>query len=179
MLFTGSWLLLGLSHDGYSQVHGSISVLAAYGAPYWWVLTVGFLVQATAMASAAWLLQATAPVAARLLGVNAVATLVVASARIGCDGGDVDWCTASAHPLSDGVHTAAATIALTALSLAPLAFGLRRGRRQAGAALLCFATMAPLLVAFGVVAGSGWAEKAVVTIGIFWAAVAATRKAAV
>ncbi|MGI8628184.1 MAG: DUF998 domain-containing protein [Geodermatophilaceae bacterium] len=177
MLFTGSWLLLGLSHDGYSQVRGSISVLAGYGAPYAWVLTVAFLVQAAAMASAGWLLRRTAGSAAGLLAVNAVATIVVATARIGCNGGDADWCTPSAHPLSEGVHTVAATTALATLSLAPLAFGLRRDRKHSPVALACFAVMAPLLVAFGVLAGTGWAEKAVVTIGIFWAALTASRYA--
>ncbi len=176
VVFTGSWLLLGFSHDGYSHVEGSISVLAAYGAPGAWVMAVAFVVQAVAMAVAGWLLRPVDRLTAAVLAVNATATLVVAVARVGCGGGDAAWCTPSAHPLSQVVHVVAATIALTTLSLAPLVLGLRRRSThptEARAALACFAVLAPLLVWFGFADAAGWAEKAVVTIGIFWAAVAA------
>lgn len=173
VVFTGSWLLLGLSHDGYSHVNGSISVLAAYGAPGAWVMTVAFVVQAAAMALAGRLLRSADGWTAALLVVNAAATLIVAVARIGCGGADADWCTPSAHPLSEAVHVVAATVALGTLSLAPLAFGLHRRLPAAGLALGCFVVMAPLLVWFGIAGSAGWAEKAVVTIGIWWAALAA------
>lgn len=139
-------------------------------------MTVGFVVQAAAMALAGWLLATVDRVTAALLAVNSVATVVVAAARIGCGGVDADWCTPSAHPLSEGFHLVAATIALGTLSLAPLAFGLRRWRERRAeslTALAAFAVMAPLLVWFGIASGAGWAEKAEVTIGIFWAALAA------
>jgi hypothetical membrane protein len=174
--YTATWLVLGVSNDGYSHVDGSISVLGAYGAPYAWVMAVAFVVQATAMALAGWLLHAVDRPTSALLTVNAVATVVVAAARIGCGQGDADWCTPSMHPLSEAVHTMAATVALVTLSVAPLVFGLRRWRERRAeslTALAAFAVMAPLLVWFGIASGAGWAEKAEVTIGIFWAALAA------
>ena len=176
VLYTATWLLLGVSNDGYSHVDGSISVLGAYGAPYAWVMAVAFVVQACAMGLAGWLLRSVDRPTSVLLTVNAVATVVVASARIGCGQGEADWCTPSVHPLSDAVHTVAATIALVTLSMAPLVFGLRQRRERRSeslTALAAVAVMAPLLVWFGVASGAGWAEKTEVTIGSFWAATAA------
>lgn len=139
-------------------------------------MIAAFGVQATAMALAGWLLRSADRPTAALLVVNAAATVVVAAARVGCGCGDAEWCTPSAHPASQGVHTVAATVSLVTLSLSPLVFGLRRrhgGRDESRVALACFAVMAPLLVLFGAADAAGWAEKAVVTVGIFWAAVTA------
>ena len=178
--YTAVWLLLGLSHDGYSHVAGSVSILAAYGAPGAGLMTAAFVVQGAAMALAARLLRpADGPTSVALM-VNAAATLVVAAARVGCGDGDAAWCTPSAHPLSEGVHVVAATVALSTLVLAPLLFGLRRRRDHqvgSGLALACFAVMAPLLVWFGIADAAGWAEKLVISIGIFWAALTASRHA--
>lgn len=179
ILYTTAWLLLGFSHDGYSHVGGSISVLAAYEAPYAWVMTAAFVLQAAAMAIAGWLLRFADRATFVILAINAIATVAVAAARIGCGSEDATWCTPSEHPLSTAVHIGVATIALVTLSLAPLVFGLRTrssNRDGSRAALACFAVMVPLLVWFGIAETSGWAEKAVVTIGIFWAALAAVRQ---
>ncbi|MEJ7695122.1 MAG: hypothetical protein WKF78_00270 [Candidatus Limnocylindrales bacterium] len=71
---------------------------------------------------------------------------------------------------------AAATVALTSLTLAPLAAAVSLRRRApwwAVSGLGAGAVMMPLLAYFAVVDGTGWAEKVVVTVGIFWAAAAA------
>lgn len=175
LLFTLSWLLLGWSQPGYSQRADSISVLAAYGAPLAAVMTAAFLGQAVAMAAAGWALRRVAPAAGVLLAVNAVATVVLTVARIPCRAGDATWCTPSEHPTSYAVHVVAATVALVALSLAPAvaAARLRRtGWVWSGAAAT--GLMVPLLAWFAVATAAGWAEKAVVTVGIGWAAAIAS-----
>lgn len=151
----------------------SISVLAAYGAPLSWVMTAAFVVQAAAMAGAGYRVRRSAGPVAVLLGLNAVATLVVAAARISCGDAQATWCVPSEHPTSYAVHVAAATVALSALALAPLAAAVglrRRAPRWAIFGLGAGAVMMPLLAYFAVVDGTGWAEKVVVTVGIFWAA---------
>lgn len=135
-------------------------------------MTLAFVVQAAAMAAAGWLLRAADRPTAVVLAVNAVATVVVGAARLGCGAGEARWCTPSVHPLSEGLHIVAATIALVTLTLAPLVFGLRH-RDRSRTALTCFVVMAVLLVWFGVADSAGWAEKVVVTVGIGWAAAAA------
>jgi len=151
-------------------------VLAAYGAPLAWVMAAAFVVQAAAMAGAGHALRGVSRAVAVLLWVNAVATVVVAAARISCGSAQASWCVPSAHPTSYAVHVAAATVALTALTLAPLtaALGMRRtAPRWAAAGLCAGVVMVPLLALFAVADGAGWAEKVVVTVGIFWAAAAA------
>ena len=177
-LFTAAWLGLGWSHPGYSQIADSISVLAAYGAPGAAFMTAALLAQAAAIALAARRLRSVSRPAAALLLVNAVATVVVAAARIPCRAGDAAWCRPSDHPTSYAVHVVAATVALSALSLAPLlaAAGTRRSAPTlAATGVAASAVMLALLAWFAVAEGAGWAEKAVVTVGIWWAAaVAAT-----
>ncbi len=180
-LFTTAWLGLGWLHPDYSQIADSISVLAAYGAPGAAFMTAAFLAQAASMALAAGRLRSVTRPAAALLLVNAVATVVVAAARIPCRAGDAAWSRPSDHPTSYAVHVVAATVALSALSLAPLlAFGTRRSAPTlAATGLAAGAVMLPLLAWFAVAGGAGWAEKAVVTVGIWWAAaVAATASTA-
>lgn len=176
-LFTATWLVLGWLHPGYSQIADSISVLAAYGAPGAAFMTAAFLAQAASMALAAGRLRSVTRPAAALLLVNAVATVVVAAARIPCRAGDAAWSRPSDHPTSYAVHVVAATVALSALSLAPLlaAVGTRRSEPTlAATGLAAGAVMLPLLAWFAVAGGVGWAEKAVVTVGIWWAAALAT-----
>lgn len=148
-------------------------MLAAYGAPLGWVMTAAFVVQAAAMAGAGYALRRLSAPVAVLLCVNALATLVVAAARIPCGDADASWCVPSQHPTSYAVHIAAATVALTTLALAPLAAGLalrRSAPRWAATGLCAAAVMLPLLAFFAVADGAGWAEKIEVTVGIFWAA---------
>lgn len=175
LLFTLAWLVLGLSHPGYSQAEDSISVLAAYRAPSAWVMSAAFVVQALSMAVAGAGLRKRSGGAALLLLVNAVATLVVAAARIPCGADDAAWCAPSEHPTSYAVHVVAATLALTALALAPAVAAVQGSGRLAASGVAASAVMVPLLVWFAVADGAGWAEKAVVTVGIWWAAVAAVQ----
>lgn len=141
------------------------------------MLILAFVVQAGAMAAAGARLRRRAPTAAALLIANAAATVVLAAARVSCGAADVDWCVPSEHPASSAVHGVAATIALVALTLAPPAVAISVGRsapRLAASGLAAGAVMLPLLAWFVVADSAGWAEKAVVTVGIFWAAAAAT-----
>lgn len=177
-LFTLAWLVLGWSHPGYSQVEDTISVLAAHRAPAAWVMSTAFVLQAVSMAVAAVVLRPLSRWTAALLLVNAVATTVVAAARIPCGASEVAWCPPSEHPTSYAVHVVAATVALSTLTLAPAAVAVRGGVPGSGLAatgLAASAVMVPLLVVFAVVDAAGWAEKAVVTVGIWWAALAAGR----
>lgn len=174
-LFTLAWLLLGWSHPGYSQVEDSISVLAAYRAPGAWVMSAAFVLQALSMATAGVLLRRRSGWAAALLLVNAAATLVVAAARIPCGPDDAAWCLPSEHPTSYAVHVVAATLALTSLSLAPAATAVQGSGGLASSGLAASVVMVPLLVWFAAADAAGWAEKAVVTVGIWWAAAAGVR----
>jgi len=173
ILFTLAWVLLGSSHPGYSQVEDSISVLAAYRAPAAWVMSAAFVLQAVSMATAGVLLRRRSGWAAVLLLLNAAATVVVAAARIPCGADDATWCAPSEHPTSYAVHVVAATLALTSLSLAPAAAGVQGSGGLAASGRLASAVMVALLVWFAVADAAGWAEKAVVTVGIWWAAAAA------
>lgn len=172
--YTATWVVLGQAHDGYSQHDDSISVLAAFGAPMAWVMTVAFVVQAAAMAAAGGRLRDRSRLTALLLLVNAVATLLVAAAPISCGAPDATWCTPSNHPASYAVHVAAATLALSALATAPLAYAVS-GRRRSGRPVAAVAglVMVVLLGWFAVEDAAGWAEKVMVTVGIGWAAVTA------
>lgn len=139
-------------------------------------MTLGFVVQAAAMAAAGLACWRVARWAGGLWLVNAAATLVVAAARVSCGSDDASWCPPSEHPTSYAVHVAAATVALSALSAAPAAMTWQVRRRggtwlRSGPALSVL--MAGLLISFVVAGAGGWAEKAAVTLGIGWAAAAA------
>lgn len=173
-VYTATWLLLGQSHDGYSQHDDSISALAAFGAPLAWVMTVAFVVQSAAIAAAAWGLRGHG-LTASLLSTNAVGTFVVSAAPISCGAQDATWCVQSEHPTSSAVHVAAATVALSALAAAPLAYAWPPRRAGWPIAAVAGIVMVVLLVWFAVSTAAGWAEKIMITVGICWAAVTALR----
>lgn len=175
VLLTATWFALGAGHDGYSQVDGTISVLAAYGAPGAGLMVASFLLQAAAMLVTAGLLRVAARPVAVLLAVNGAGTVAVALARTTCGGPDADWCRVSEHPLSAGLHVAVASVSLLALAAAPWV-ALWLGRDRVGS-LLAAVVGTPMLVAFGVGAAGGWAEKGFVTVAIGWAAWAGRRAA--
>ncbi|MBA3524274.1 MAG: DUF998 domain-containing protein [Geodermatophilaceae bacterium] len=173
IVYTATWLLLGQSHHGYSQHDDSISVLAAFGAPTGWLMTAAFVVQAAAMAAAGLQLRRTSGLAALLLVVNAVGTVVVAAAPISCGAQDATWCLPSEHPTFYAVHVAAATLALSALATAPLAYAVPPRRAGWPIAAVAGIVMVVLLGWFAVSDAAGWAEKIMITTGITWAAATA------
>ncbi len=176
ILFTATWLILGLLYDGYSTVGGTISVLAAYGAPYAAVMIAAFVVQGAAMITIGVLvgrrLPRSAPAAA-VLGLNGVGTVVVGLVRTTCGDGDRSWCAdSSGYAASVTAHAAIATVTLLLLAVAPLVVAWGAGREDRAVrsvSLIVFALGTPLLIWFAVDTGAGWAEKLFVTLLIGWA----------
>ncbi|CAN5356709.1 hypothetical protein BH20ACT5_BH20ACT5_21070 [soil metagenome] len=176
VLFTLAWLALGLLHQGYSTVGGTISVLAAYGAPFAVVMIAAFAVQATAMVTIAVLVGTRLPrsrPAALVLGLNGVGTLLAGLVRTVCGAQDRSWCADTGpHPTAVSAHVAIATVTLLLLAVAPLvvAGGAgRQDRRLRTVSVIVFALGTPLLVWFALDTGAGWAEKLFITLLIGWA----------
>lgn len=176
ILFTATWLILGLLYEGYSTVGGTISVLAAYGAPYAAVMIIAFVIQGTAMITIAVLVRRWLPrsaPAAAVLGLNGAGTAVVGLVRTTCGEGDRSWCSVSGgYAASVTAHAAIATVTLLLLAVAPLvvAWGAGRVDRSLRSVTLAVSALGtPLLIWFAVDTGAGWAEKLFVTLLIGWA----------
>jgi hypothetical protein len=169
-IFTGSWLVLGALQDGYSQRAGTISALAAEGAPYAGAMVAAFVVQGFGQLAGAALARAAppAPWVSGWLAVGGVGTLLAGAVRLPDAGGS---------PLLATGHALAATAAFGGLHLAVLAGALSRAvpRWLRVSAVAALAVAVPHLVWFVTKLGQdepyfGYAEKVFTTVLLAWCA---------
>lgn len=189
VLFTAAWLLLPLTHDGYSHRRETISVLAAVGAPAWQLMSAGFLACTAGFLAAAVLvahrtfrpgrIQGLAVPA--LLCLAAVGTLTAGLARTVCGQDSASWCTPGAgDPLSAAAHGIGAGLAFASLHTAALVVAVtaRRGSALEGTRTVSIVVLAlslPHLAWFSLQLDDpgewfGYAEKVFVTLTNGWAA---------
>jgi Protein of unknown function (DUF998) len=127
LVFTVDWVLLGLSHRGYSMRTETISALSAHNAPGWALESAGGLVLATGFVLVAVLLidrlGARAAVPALFFGLSALGTAQASVFRTICFTNDGAWCTPlprSAYPSGQWLHGVGTGVVFTSLLLACL-----------------------------------------------------------